>query len=383
MSQSHAAQAKSLLITEGMQERSPDFIPFTPVKTLNSRWIGAWPVLLSFAICVAFSPAQPPDPAAIYSLPAQNALKSWNGLRLQWALAPDNALILLLCQPNGRATVVRLTGWQTPTPEEQSLVLADPLPDRSRRLEIAFDDPLVDPNGNYLVLRRQATSRNIEAFKNPTKQGNITVVDLHTFKVAYRLASSDLLAGGRLLFNPNGTLSFLWTNYAGEIAYRAAVFSLPNLQLVANCVYGGGYVLHEGPADSLDARIAGDADTCEGFLRAADLVDVQQLERTSDCGSCFISQAGSNDFCFELTRAYGLALYRCGTEHFAGSGASGDPGLTFWKALRVVSLADGKMILSLPLHSNDGSASGIIAQTEGHTYLIVPHELVLRIYLLE
>ena len=372
-----------MLITEGMQNRSPDSAPFTPANPLNSCWIGAWPVLLSFATCMALSPAQAPNPATVYNLPVQNALKNWTGLRLQWALAPDNAIILLFSQSNGRATVVRLTGWQTPAPEEQSLVLADPLPDRSRGLEIAFDDPMVDPKGNYLVLRRQATSRNIEAFKNPTRQGNITVVDLHTFKVAYRLASSGLLAGGRLLFNPNGTLSFLWTNDAGSIVYRAAVLSLPNLQLVANCAYDGGYVLHEGPADSLDVRIAGDADTCEGLLRATDLADMQQLEKTSDCGSCFISQTGSNDFCFELTRAHGLALYRCGTEHFAGSGTSSDPGLTFWKALRVISLADGKTILSLPLRFNDGSASGIIAQTEGHIYLIVPHELVLRVYLLK
>jgi len=76
-----------------------------------------------------------------------------------------------------------------------------------------------------------------------------------------------------------------------------------------------------------------------------------------------------------------LELDRCGKTHFADS----DDGVfntTFWHALRVYSVPDHATAFSLPLHISEGTASGLFAQKDDHTYLVVRRGLTLSTYLL-
>jgi hypothetical protein len=87
---------------------------------------------------------------------------------------------------------------------------------------------------------------------------------------------------------------------------------------------------------------------------------------------------GPNCWDVELNKAQTLALFHCGTEHLTDP--DGDFGITFWKALKVLSVPDGKTLLSLPLHFNDGKSWGLFSQSSGHDYLIVRQGLTLKTY---
>jgi hypothetical protein len=65
------------------------------------------------------------------------------------------------------------------------------------------------------------------------------------------------------------------------------------------------------------------------------------------------------------------------------TGGDGDFSFETSRALKVLSIPDGKTMLSVPLRFYDYTTSGLIAQADGHDYLIVLNGTKLEAYRLQ
>ena len=93
--------------------------------------------------------SQVPVPSFRYSLHAQKELG--RGREALLALTPENALLVLIPQADGKWVLKRLTGWDTRTPHEETLEIGS----ESNQDQGAWvqADLTVNPNASYLIVR--------------------------------------------------------------------------------------------------------------------------------------------------------------------------------------------------------------------------------------
>lgn len=274
--------------------------------------------------------AQPPAPVATYRINADRAVKGPEGHRFVWKIAPDNSLIILVTQPNGRWTIKRLTQWQTQSPKEQTNSFFDAIPKDEKKSYVSFDDPLIDPQSRYILVHRRTELKNPPPMRPPNGTGLVALLELQT------------------------------------------------LRLGATCKYHDKF---ESPISR--AYLERASKSCPAFLHSANLFSLEELTSSDNQNSIPVRTIelqdvpGKDRYCGQLSGSGQQVLLRCGNVHFdLGDGVF----LVFWKALAVLSVPDGKVLLSLPLHWNDTESSGLFAQAEDIRYLIVRHGFELRTY---
>jgi hypothetical protein len=130
-------------------------------------------------------------------------------------LMPDGGLLMVSKQfnePQQIWNLLRITDWDTSQPREDKLdVEVGPNKelyggnqgdgyDRNDQL-------LMDPGGNYLVVRLSpdAYRWNADPYSSPKPRAVLNIIDLQTFKLIRRVELTDLLlAGGDMGFSPKG-----------------------------------------------------------------------------------------------------------------------------------------------------------------------------------
>jgi hypothetical protein len=331
-------------------------------------------LVLSLAIT---SQAQKPLPTTSYTLHTQKVIKDSNGTTFHWTLAPDNSLLILLWQEDGKLTLKRVSSWQTKAPREETLTFTGALPNSDRNI---FSELILVPGGKFLVIRLRMIHHKRDASGAIKREAVVAVVDLSTFSVLSRVLTTDsYLVDGGLYLNDHGILMSM--NYmqlipqpgkiypSGTFGVDATAISVPDMQPTATCRYNGAY----GPKDTQTGelkRIVMDAsDTCLALLEVAHVSAIDDLPGSDPIDSRYKDLAGPHCSRENLNKTETLALYRCGTPHLTGG--DGDFSFETSRALKVLSIPDGKSMLSVPLRFYDDTTSGLFAQSDGHDYLIV------------
>ncbi|MGB0063908.1 MAG: hypothetical protein WBP85_05625 [Terracidiphilus sp.] len=320
--------------------------------------------------------AQSPVPVATYKINAVRAIKDPEGHEFVWKVAPDDSLIILIAQPDGRWTIKRITEWQTQSPKEHTNSFFDALPKSEKKSFISFDDPLIDPEGRYILVHRRAMLKNPPPMTTPDGVALVAVLELQTLGLVHKAQGRDLR--GTYLFTPQGTLLRVTWSIDRHFLYEVAALTVPGLEEVASCKYNDKL---KSPISL--AYLERESGSCPAFLRFANLSSLDELtgleKLNANPGPTVNVQdiPGPNRYCAPLSGTEQQALFRCGNVHFdLGDGVF----IVLWRALAALSVPEGKILLSLPLSWNDTESSGLFAQADGTRYLIVRHGLELRTY---
>jgi hypothetical protein len=341
-----------------------------------------------FALLILIAPcacAQIPSASVTYVLHPERPLPA-NHMTLTLKAAaseavlgmtPDGSKVLaLIPQEKNLWSLEMLTGWQTGSPQEQTLsFLGDDPPDK---LDYMTGGLTPTPDGKYLLIRIL-----VYHFAKLTREVVVVLVDLQEFHVVWRHASADpLLANSQWRFSEEGVLiaaegpppSEGGKRYAllpdvrsmdptliGE--HDAAELSFPDLDPTLPC----HYMVVSGPfyteASSTSALLK--SDTCQAFLKAAGVAEATELPGPSDVAR--LKRLGGPD-CELVTSSEGskLALYTCRTGRDLGKYGFD----TKTRAVKVLSVENGNTILSMPLPVKQATSS-TLATLEGHDYLLL------------
>lgn len=315
--------------------------------------------------------AQSPAIVATYTIHADGAIKEPGGHEFVWKVAPDNSLIVLIAQSNGRWTIKRLIDWQTQTPKEQTSTFSDPLPSRERNSFVWFDDPLIDSEGKYILVHRRTDLKNVPPMGDPNGAALVAVLELSALSLVHKAQGLELR--GDYQFTPQGSLlRFSW-RVDSRFLHEVTALTFPGLDLIASCQYNETFA----PPVSL-AYLEREGSSCPAFLRSVHLSSLDDLSSHSVPPLSLQDLPGPNRYCAQLSRTGHEALFRCGDVHFADR--AGDFFIVFWKALAILSVPEGRVLVSLPLRWNDSESSGVFAQADGTGYLIVRRGFELRTY---
>jgi hypothetical protein len=192
----------------------------------------------------------------------------------------------------------------------------------------------------------------------------LAVVDLRTFRLASLVQRDSVTDSDYLFFDNNGILMLISDRHS-----KATALSLPELKPIASC------------SEDLETAQQGQSanDSCASLLSMAHVSNLIELERNRPTNPRWTKALGGQDCaCEARSKSRNLELDRCGTVHFADS--DGVFNTTFWHALKVISVPQGKPVYSLRLHFYEGTASGLFAQADGRDYLIVRRGLTLSTY---
>ena len=348
-------------------------------KSRTSGWtnrICLLPLVLFAWNTVRAVSAESPAPVATFRIHADGVIKEPGGHNFVLKMAPDKSLIVLIAQSHGRWTIKRLTEWQTQAPKEQSSTFSDAIPDRERNSFVWFDDPLIDPEGKYVIVHRHTDLENPPSMGVPDGTALVAVLELQTLKLVHKAQALDLR--GTYLFAPQGMLLRVSWRNDGHFLHEVAALAVPELEFIASCDYNDKSV---SPVST--AYLEGESSGCPAFLRFAHLSsweDLSSLKRLDSSPAPTLQSQdvpGKDRYCAQLSGTDQQALFRCGNVHFdLGDGVF----IVFWKALAVLSIPEGKVLLSLPLHWSDSESSGLFARVNGTGYLIVRHGFELQTY---
>lgn len=345
---------------------------FLRPRALALAWLISLVLLEALAQAAPFDPrstAQSPVPVATYKLHVGEALKDEFGVQFNWALAPDNSILISFGKPNGAWVVQRVTGWETQTPKEQAVTFPF---DRPARYHL-FGEPVVGPSGDYLVVC-PGSHKKIDASGAVKWEEEFAVIDLRTYQLVSLVKRESEFEGDFLFFDNNGILILI----SGP---NAAALSLPELKSIAMCSNNAEGTQRRTATETSDQDQV-PRDSCSALLSMAHVSTLLELRRNHPANPRWSIAMGGSDCSTEARSKDGnLELDRCGKTHFADS----DDGVfntTFWHALRVYSVPDHATAFSLPLHISEGTASGLFAQKDDHTYLVVRRGLTLSTYLL-
>jgi hypothetical protein len=201
------------------------------------------------------------------------------------AVTPSGALILLIPQPERKWVLKQLSGWSTPIPKEQTIVIGEAA---SRDGEAWYTGNLtVTRDGSYALIRI-ASSRHSYGPDPYARDAEaaIILVDLHAFSIIYRRTTADsLIAGAQWQLAKGGLLiSKAVTRRSGSKAqnqvsiaddYQAAALSFPDLKPSASCHYtkllksgGTGWITEEEKTALVN---------CADVLQAAGVASLDEL----------------------------------------------------------------------------------------------------------
>jgi hypothetical protein len=304
---------------------------------------------------------------------------------------PDGRLLVLtkrLEQPKQIWTLRRIAAWNTPQPHEDELDvdvgpndegLAWPLqPDRWNR----NDQLLMDPGGNYLVVR---FSQNPDGWKwnlgkSAQPQSVLNIIDLHGFKLLRRVVVTDpLLAAGNMGFSPAGAfvVSGLQERTSAKIdgkvvdtgQYAVETLTIPGLKPEPVCSYTivGKFYLAES-ASTPEEKACGPKLAPLGFSSLDDvrksLSSFGMGEYRADHSTNVPAQSPWGCEFEDMSENLKYELYDCDESRVELT-------FLFWyRGFRVFRLPDGKQIMDLK-KPHSPQYSGVLATSHDVTYVIL------------
>ena len=128
-----------------------------------------WQLPVSLCLILGVANAEKVKPTMTYKLHAKKVEHSANLPATLETLLPDQALVVLIPQAEGKWLLKRLTAWDTTTPKEESLAFnATPARDGLS----GWDDISINPTRTYLVIRLEHFTGNI--FPRPALASQIS-----------------------------------------------------------------------------------------------------------------------------------------------------------------------------------------------------------------
>jgi hypothetical protein len=325
-------------------------------------------LVLSLAIT---SQAQKPVPVATYTLHTQKLLKGDNGVPYGWAIGPENSLLVLLPQTDGQWVLKKLKSWETLTPADDKLIIASETPKLQKWASAKLT---VSPSGKYLIIR-------IDRPDNGKVVTILALVDLHSFTLISRQMTNDpllrafsewkLIQDDHLLANyfserdpsdpllPYGTTRWV----AGE-------FSLPDLNPTLVCNYSTTQG-NDTVSSPVERNYIANSQECLALLDFEKVSSIKELVAFAHINERFERLAGADcQPANVIANEDRFAIYKCGKAHaedFAD-------GLFYYQTsnvLKVVTIPEGKPLLSVPVGFVSRKTEGLLANANGHDYLIV------------
>jgi len=340
--------------------------------------------LLAAAISLTtLAAAQTLTPTKTYTLHASKQTRSETVL----ALTPDQALLALIPQDQGRWKLTRLTGWNTSSPKEEALNF-DGFSEEQRHTWGAGIGAglIVSPDGHYVVTRIQTEAPGMLSTARRNTDAIIHVVDLQTFKsVLTRETTEPLLAGSIWSFTPEGNL--ISEIGAGNqvkgridsISETAAALSLPNLQASLTCHYQENYGAIEtiGNSTHRDVTISDVSQNCSALMTLAKASDLKGLYHSNstvtrvskqlDFHPSGVSNTWNNQCgILDVSKQEKFVLYECVTGHQTWY----DTVKSTSRSYSVLSVTEAKQIGSISVPPEKPVAA-ILSTVDGQDYLLI------------
>jgi hypothetical protein len=333
----------------------------------------------SLFLFLGLANAQTSTPTTTYKLHAQKEQSSSNLPSTLFHLLPDQKLLILTPQQHSSWTLKRIAAWNTDNPKEETLSFTgNPLAED----ESGLQDVIVNPAGRYAVIRIRSLGRNLNDGTVRTRTALIVLVDLQVFQIVSQRTTSDpLFAASEWSFAENGLLitaaltqrstvpaqlKHPWEYTSITDVYQAAALALPSWTPSMMCHYDR-IIYPASSASQSTSNVVKGNDECSPLIAAANLRAGENLPggqfpslRYVDLGRpCqFASESPSDKF----------GLYECRT----GSGYFDDMIVTTkTRDLAVLSLPDGKRVLTVPLPHNTKPVPALLASADDHTWLLV------------
>lgn len=339
-------------------------------------------LLISLSLLSEAADAQTPSPTTTYKLHAQKEHHSSNLPSTLLYLLPDQALLVLIPQGDGKWVFKRLTSWDTGSPNEESITLTGQSPQEGTS---GVEDVKVDPAGVYAIVRiRLFTGSMYPMAQNPSAL--VALVHLPSFTVVSQRTTTDpLLAASDWSFTKEGLLvasahtgrstvppqlKHSWEYQSVTDTYQAAAFTLPDWKSSMPCQYERLLDFPNGSNQPSVWHLSKVGDGCATLVEAAHVPTAERLP-----GGEFPSVRYANlarPCLFEGEGPSGnFALYGCRT----GNGYFDDMIMTTkTRNLTVLSVPDGKTVLTVPLPHNMTPIPALLANASGHTWLLVLHD---------
>jgi hypothetical protein len=326
-------------------------------------------LVLSLAIT---SQAQKPVPVATYTLHTQKLLKGDNGVPYGWAIGPDNSLLVLLPRSDGQWVLKKFRSWETLTPTDDELIFAGETPKLEKWASAALT---VSPSGKYLIIR-------IDRPDNGKVAAILALVDLRNFTLISRRITSDpllmafsdwkLIQDDRIFASVEAPRASFTDPLppAGTTRMLAGELSLPDLNPSVSCKYS--LIEENDPASGhWERQSNSSSQDCVALLHDLDALSIEKRLAYDITEKKFRRLEGVDcqpaDVIANEDR---LAIYRCGKAH-AEDFADGMFYYVTSNILKVVTLPEGKPLLSVPVGFLSRKTEGLLANANGYNYLIV------------
>lgn len=335
--------------------------------------------MTSLLLFLGLAKAQTPAPTTTYKIHAQKERSSSNLPSTLIHLLPDQNLLILIPQQGSGWTLKRIGAWSTDNPKEETLSFTgNPLAEGESGLE----DLIVNPAGTYAVIRIRSFGGNLYDGTVRNRTALVVLVELQGFTVVTRRITADpLFASSEWSFAKNGLLitaalvqrssvpaqlKHPWEYTSITDAYQAAALTLPSLAPSMMCRYER-MIYPAGATSQSTSHVVKGSEECSSLVIAADVQTVENLPggqfpslRYADLGRpCqFAAEDPSGKF----------GLYGCRT----GNGYLDDMIVTTkTRDFAVLSLPDGKRVLTVPLPHNTKPVPALLATAGDHTWLVV------------
>ena len=333
----------------------------------------------SLFLFLGLARAQTLTPTTTYKIHAQKEQSTSNLPSTLFHLLPDQKLLILIPQQHSSWTLKRIVAWNTDKPKEETLsFVGNPLTESESGLE----DLIINPAGRYAVIRIRSFGGNLYDGTLRNRTALTVLVDLQGFQVVSQRTTSDpLFAASEWSFAENGLLittaliqrstvpsqlKHPWEYKSITDVYQAAALTLPSWTPSMMCRYDR-IIYPAGSTPQPTSKVIKGDDECSPLIAAANVRAVENLPggqfpslRYADLGRpCqFAAESPSENF----------GLYECRT----GNGYFDDMIVTTkTRDLAVLSLPDGKRVLTVPLPHNTKPIPALLANADDHTWLLV------------
>jgi hypothetical protein len=344
---------------------------------MRRRVLCLLPIFLFLILCSAN--AQTPVPTTTYKLHAQKERHSSNLPSTLVYLLPDQALLVLIPQQDGKWVFKRITAWDTGSPKEEGLAFtADP----PQEGVSGYEDLKVDPTSTYAVIRIKSFTGNIFTITE-NRSAVVVLVDLDRFAIVSQFKTSDpLLAASDWSFAKNGMLlasvwtgrsetpphpKHIWSYETITDTYQAAALNLPDWKPSMRCQYEL-FLDNRVGSHRRDRYLSKVSDGCADLIKLAAVPTAENLPDGPPRPTPYSQLAGPTCQLGGKSLDADLALYGCRTGHDYYDGAIHT---TNTRNLTVLSVPDGKPVLTIPLPHNMTPYPALLADANSHTWLLL------------
>jgi hypothetical protein len=334
----------------------------------------------------------PPTPTLVYKLHASKQTHAVS----HFARTPDGALLVFAPQSRGHWVLIRLTDLGLASPHEEQLIVMGFTPDQLQADDAKGRGSIdVSPDGHYAVVRTQTWKIGpLPTVELKEARATLAVVDLQTYTIVSARSTTDTMyAGSFWAFNKAGVLITESNptstgkpghfNQAYAITHKAVALLLPDLQPSLTCNYTEvfGPASYAGTSSRRDKSVSDVSGSCAELVRLAGASSVEDIYHADPTLYRVAERLHFNpqDFAYDpkenrlngcqiedLSVGQQFALYACHRGHWTWYDTVKYTALS----LSVVSVPDGREILSVPLPVKPADAA-IIVTIAGRDYLAV------------